>query len=131
MADAVAEVSVLAVGRAVIRANDGEDRGASPHRVEDRRQMAVDIRQRRRLSLDRIELRAGQKDAIRLVRRGNVYEQEDALRLRQTRQNFDRESRLVLSRAWVGHAESRTPMAFGEEARQHAAERVLFVEKSH
>src|SRR5262249_52453684 len=131
MADAVAEVSVPAVSRAVIRADDGEDRGASPHRVEDRRQMAVDVSQRRRLSLDRIALGAGQKYAIRLVQRGNVDEQEDALRLRETRQNFDRESRLILGRAWVGHAESRTPMAFGEEARQHASERVLFVEKSH
>src|SRR5262247_4515427 len=93
--------------------------------------MAVDVSQRRRLRLDRIALRAGQKYAIRLMQRGNIDEQEDALRLRQTRQNFDRESRLVLGRAWVGHADSRTPMAFGEEARQHAAKRVLFVEKSH
>src|SRR5215475_14390821 len=131
MADAVAEVSVLAVSRAVIRADDGEGRGASPHRVEDRRQMAVDVSERRRLSLDRIALRAGQKYAIRLVQRGNVEEQEDAFRLRQTRQNFDPESRLIHCRAWVGHAESRTPMAFGEEARQHAAERVLLVEKPH
>src|SRR5262245_55760262 len=118
MADAVAEVSVLAVSRAVIRADDCEDRGASPHRVEDRSQMAVDVSQRRRLRLDRIALRAVQKDAIRLVQRGNVDEKEDAPRLRQTRQNSDGESRLVLGRARVGHTESRTPMAFGEEARQ-------------
>src|SRR5690606_28494 len=72
----------------------------------------------------------GQVEPVGLVQRGHVHQQEQRLLGGGGRDDVDRARHLVLEGGGVGDAEGGLPVAFGEQAGQHRAERGEPVEEA-
>ena len=105
-------------------------RPAATERVEQRRQVAVDVLQRGGVRCDRVLDGPFQVEAIRLMDGRDVQEQEHAAARRQGPQPLDGQRDLVLGRARVGHAQLGAPVALREQAGQDAPQRAQLVEEA-
>src|SRR6187399_2197836 len=93
------------------------------------RQLSIDISKRGGLCLRRVllgRLLAGstrwRENAIRLMERGNIDEQKNALRARQCLQPLTGERDLSLGRMSAGHSHLLVPMTLVKQIRQHASQ---------
>ncbi len=121
----MAAVAVLAVSGAVIGTEDAKHWRTPLEGREQSRQVRINVSQGCGLCRGRVFGNTIHKDAIRLMDRRDVDEQEDTLPTRQPGQDVLRQDDLVFRGVRIGYAEFRTPVTLGEQVRQHPAKRAL------
>jgi hypothetical protein len=128
----VAGVAVLAVERAVVRADDHvAGPSSSADHGEEPRQHRIDISQRRGVAGQVVLGGAGPVVAVRLVQGGDVDEGEQRSPRRETGDDAAQPVDLGVEAARGGDAERRLPVRLGEQTGQDPAERCSGVEEAH
>jgi hypothetical protein len=125
-------VTVLAVRRPVVRADDDEARPTpAGQQPEEARHRGVYVGQCGGVTRRAVLGRAGQVVPVRLVQRGDVEESKERLVAGDGRGALRQLVELVPQRIRLGDTELRSPMILDKQIGEYAAERRPAVEEAH